>query len=75
MSNFEIPNDKQSKLIRVKQVMNMTGLSRSYIYALAEQGRFPASVPLVPDGASRAWVESEIQDFINQRIAERGMEV
>lgn len=61
-----------ARLIRIKQVQAMTGLSRSYIYSLATIGKFPKSIPLVPGGTSVAFVESEIQDWINQRIKARG---
>ncbi|KZX58453.1 hypothetical protein A3709_01785 [Halioglobus sp. HI00S01] len=60
------------RLLRVKEVLNLTGLSRSYLYTLSGDGRFPGSVPLVPGGTARAWVYSEVQDWLNQRIEERG---
>lgn len=49
----------------------MTGLSRSYIYSLTKQGLFPSSVSLTAQGTAKGWVESEVQDWINQRIEER----
>lgn len=58
-------------LIRMKQVQDITGLSPSYIYALGSQGKFPQSVPLVPGGVARAWVLSEVEEWVEQRIAER----
>ncbi|MDZ7685261.1 MAG: AlpA family phage regulatory protein [Gammaproteobacteria bacterium] len=59
------------RLLRIKDVIELTGLSRSYLYALAEQGRFPKSIPLVPGGNSRAWLYSEVQEWIEERISER----
>ncbi len=58
------------RLIRIKQVQSLTGLSRSYIYSLAHHpsAKFPKSIPLVPGGSSRAWKESDILDWINQRV-------
>jgi prophage regulatory protein len=53
-------------------VMNLVGLSKSHIYYLAAQGNFPKSIPLVPGGTSVAWIETEIEDFINQQIKARG---
>lgn len=64
-------NTKNERLLRMKQVQLLTGLSRSYIYGLASTGKFPTSISLVPGGTSRAWLESEIQDWIGQRIADR----
>ncbi|MZI95605.1 AlpA family phage regulatory protein [Vibrio sp. CAIM 722] len=46
-------------LIRLKEVMAMTGLSRSYVYQLIGEGYFPQSISL---GARVvAWVQSEVQ--------------
>lgn len=63
------------RLIRISKVMRLTGLSRSYIYALASEGRFPTSISLVPGGTSRAWIYAEVQEWLEQRIAQRDMEV
>lgn len=63
------------RLIRIREVMRRSGLSKSHIYALGAEGRFPKSVPLVPGGTSRAWVEAEIMQYIEQRIAERNLGV
>jgi prophage regulatory protein len=62
---------QQNRLIRMKDVQNLTGLSRSYIYNLSSQGVFPKSISLVPGGTSKAWIESEIQEWIDQRISAR----
>lgn len=59
------------RLLRIRDVMQITGLSRSYIYALASQGLFPKSISLVPGGTSRAWLESEVMEWLDARIAER----
>lgn len=58
-------------LIRIKQVQQITGLSKSYIYQLCKQNLFPKSVPLIDGGTAVAWVKSEINDFINSRIKAR----
>jgi prophage regulatory protein len=63
------------QLLRIQDVADLTSLSRSYIYELAAQRRFPRSVPLVPGGTARAWVGAEIKQWIEDRIAERDMEV
>ena len=60
-----------TNLVRIPSVKEQTGLSKSYIYQLCKEGKFPKAVPLVPGGTSVAWVESEIQEWIDQRIAER----
>ncbi|WP_332406222.1 AlpA family transcriptional regulator [Vibrio metschnikovii] len=57
------------RLIRLKEVLDMTGLSRAYMYKLMADKKFPKSVSL--GFRSVAWLESEIQDWILERVAER----
>ncbi|WP_434144104.1 AlpA family transcriptional regulator [Photobacterium leiognathi] len=57
------------RLIRLKEVMSLTGLGRSSIYKFMEESRFPKSVSL--GDRAVAWVESEIEDWIVEKIAER----
>jgi prophage regulatory protein len=56
-------------LLKLKDVLAITGLSRSYVYALAQQDIFPKPVKLTE--RSSAWVESEIQEWVESRIALR----
>lgn len=61
------------KLIKLKEVIALTGVSRSQIYALAQQGKFPRPVKLTE--RSSAWVASEVQEWIESRIQSRDVEV
>jgi prophage regulatory protein len=54
------------KLLRRKQVESQTGLSRTTIYENMTQGTFPR--PIKIGERSVAWLESEINDWINNRI-------
>ncbi len=56
-------------LIRRPQVEGLTALSRSRIYAMMAVGDFPKPVRL--GEKSVAWVLSDIQSWIEARIAER----
>ena len=67
-------SDQIQKLIRIRSVINLTGLSKSYIYELCKKGLFPRSIQLVPGGTSVAWVEREIKEWIDFRIQERNQE-
>ncbi|CAM4388428.1 MAG: hypothetical protein LEGION0403_FIIPPAGN_02624 [Legionella sp.] len=64
-----MPNgiEKNYRILRLKQVENRTGLKRSTIYNRISLGTFPKQIPL---GGGRAigWLESEIDDWIQQRI-------
>jgi len=71
-NNLQEPNqDHLIKLIRIRVVILLTGLSKSYIYQLADKDLFPKSVQLVPGGSSVAWVEKEVLDWIDSRIQAR----
>jgi prophage regulatory protein len=59
----------QQKLIKLETVIFTTALSRSHIYALAKQGRFPKPIKLTE--RSSAWVKAEVQEWIEERIAIR----
>ncbi|WP_348767865.1 AlpA family transcriptional regulator [uncultured Salinisphaera sp.] len=59
---------KQS-LIRLPAVKARTGQSRSAIYAAMQRGEFPQSVPIGPRAV--AWVESEIDAYIERQIEQR----
>ncbi len=70
--------EKRNKLIRIQGVIELTNLSKSYIYQLCkckEEGLFPQSVQLVAGGTSVAWVEQEVLDWIDSRIKARNDEV
>lgn len=60
------------KIIRLKEVIKLTGLGRSTIYAKVANGLFPANVKL--GGHATGWVESEVLDWINALIEERDIQ-
>jgi prophage regulatory protein len=60
---------KFMEFIRIKEVLDRTGLSRSVLYAKLADQTFPRSLSL--SGSSVAWLESEIQEWIESRIQER----
>lgn len=57
------------RLIRLKEVIDCTGLARSTIYKYIDEGTFPKSVSL--GDRAVAWVESEVQEWILERIEAR----
>lgn len=61
-----------TKLIKLHETMAQSGLSRSQLYALAQKGAFPKPVKL--SERSSAWVQSEVDDWIDARIATRDEE-
>ena len=57
------------KLLRLTDVMQKTGFKKSWIYLLINQGGFPPSVKI--GSRSVAWVESEVNAWIAERINKR----
>ncbi|HFN0790200.1 TPA: AlpA family transcriptional regulator [Klebsiella variicola subsp. variicola] len=57
------------RLLRLKQVEEKTGLKRSQIYLYMKDGSFPRSIKIGP--SSVAWLESEIDDWINLKLESR----
>ncbi|HHU4723134.1 TPA: helix-turn-helix transcriptional regulator [Klebsiella quasipneumoniae] len=62
-----------NSLIRFTEVQRRTGYSKAWIYRLLKEKRFPASVKI--GTRAIAFVESEIDEWVNQRIAESRGEV
>lgn len=56
-------------LIRLPAVIARTGLRKSQLYAMAGRGEFPK--PLKIGAHATAWVESEVRQWIEARIAHR----
>ncbi len=55
-------------LLSLRAVLSCTSLSRSTVYRFMALGQFPKPVAL---GSRKAWLASEIQDWIDARIAAR----
>ena len=51
---------------RLPEVMKLTGLSKSTIYAMILAGEFPMQISL--GGRAVGWLREEIWDWINKRI-------
>lgn len=60
---------KSTRLIRLEEVKRRTGFQKSSIYNRIAEGSFPRPVPL--GDRAVAWVEDEIQEWIDSRISER----
>jgi prophage regulatory protein len=56
------------RAMRLKEVINTTGLSRSSIYAYMAKGGFPKPIQLGPRAV--AWVEEEVQGWLMERISQ-----
>lgn len=61
--------NKPLRMLRMPDVIHRTGLSRSTIYALVAEGKFPRQIKVSPNTAG--WLEHEIDAYLQERIAER----
>lgn len=59
------------RIIRLKEVIDSTGLARSTIYKYIAEGTFPKPVSL--GDRCVGWVDSEVHDWILARIEERDL--
>ena len=67
------------RFIRLNEVLSRTGYGRTTIYRKMEDGSFPKSVklgnplkdPEAFDSRAVAWIEDEVDQWIESRIEER----
>ena len=70
---------RQKRFIRLPEVLSRTGYGRTSIYRKMEEGTFPRSVklggppidPNVFDSRAVAWIEGEVEQWIESRMDER----
>ena len=69
----------QKRFIRLPEVLSRTGYGRTSIYRKMEEGSFPRSVklggpledPEAFDSRAVAWIEYEVDQWIDSRIEEQ----
>lgn len=59
---------KAIRFLRLPEVIEISGLSRSSIYERIKEGLFPANVSL--GGRTVGWVEEEVLQWASDRVAE-----
>lgn len=55
----------QDRIIRLPEVLRITGLSRTSLYRLKKKGQFPSSIKL--GDWMVGWWESEVYTWLNNR--------
>ena len=71
----------QKRFIRLPEVLSRTRYGRTSIYRKMEEGTFPRSVklggpledPNAFDSRAIAWIEDEVEQWIDSRIEERDL--
>ena len=57
------------RMLRLAQVINMTGLGKTKLYELQSEGDFPMRVHITPHTVG--WIEHEVQMWLANRAAAR----
>ena len=52
------------RILRMNQLAIKVGLSKSMLYALIAEGKFPKGFALTEGGRTRGWLESSIDDYL-----------
>ena len=63
-------NMKSFKALRLRQVIEKTGVSRAQIYKLVKDGKFPKSHNLSDTGCIVAWEEFKIDEWLKSKFTE-----
>ena len=80
MDNSKNTTPKQKhRFIRLNEVLSRTGFGRTSIYRKMEEGSFPKSLklggppkdPNIFDSSAVAWIEDEVDQWIESRIEDR----
>ncbi|QIW10594.1 AlpA family transcriptional regulator [Francisella sp. LA112445] len=58
------------KAMKIKEVIDRVGLSKSTIYRLAKANQFPRPIKLAEN--SSAWIKSEVDAWLQSKIEARG---
>lgn len=56
----------EARILRITQVKERTGLSRTTLYTLIKQGKFAAPIPL--GARAVGWLSSDIDAWIEARV-------
>ena len=59
---------KPPRILRLNQVLEVTGLGRSFIYQLQAQDLFPRRIKIGVRAVG--WIESEVHQWVARRIAQ-----
>lgn len=54
------------RMLRLEEVMSMTGLSRSSIYAMSKQGSFPKQIQIGPRAVR--WNSQTVEAWLTAKI-------
>lgn len=63
----QLPSMPSLQILRLEQVCRMTGLSKSLVYQMEAEQRFPKRIRLTERAVG--WIEGEVQGWLAERVA------
>jgi len=82
LNKVAMETSPKKRFIRLREVKERVALSQSRIYDLVSHGEFPRPVKLGAvrkeskiDSRTNYWLENEVENYIDERIAERNIVV
>lgn len=66
-SGFHSETPRVLRILRLKQVLNRVSISRSLLYSLIKQKKFPRNFCLAPGGRSVGWLEGDVEAWVKSR--------
>jgi prophage regulatory protein len=65
------PSSGLQRILRLPEILSVTGWARSTLYAKVDAGQFPRPIKLDPDGRAVGWPEADVVAHQQSRIAAR----
>ena len=62
---MQVQNSNPTKILRLKQVVDRTGICRALVYRYIRQGKFPTSIRLGERAVG--WREADVEQWISSR--------
>ena len=63
----QLPAVPSLQILRLEQVCRMTGLSKSLVYQMEAEQRFPKRIRVTERAVG--WIEGEVQGWLAERVA------
>jgi len=62
---------RERQFLRLRAVLKKSGVSKATLYRWIQSGAFPPPCPLNDAGNAVGWLEDEVEEWIDRRIAAR----
>jgi prophage regulatory protein len=69
-ANTNYYSAKPRRILRIAQVVERVGLSRTALYQAIADRKFPEPIAILAGGRASGWLESAVEEFIDSRLAD-----